>query len=121
METFNDGYTQQTRETKENRSYKEQAANALLPSMIAGYETFKYIKGLNTDTPPVVLMQQGIERQGGGTGAMIWGEIEPYADAILNGFVYVKDEAFLMVASARWNPTACWSRGPPRNPPCPSP
>ena len=64
METFNNGYTQQSRETKENRSYKEQAANALLPSMTAGYETFKYIKGLNTDTLPVVLMQQGIEKAG---------------------------------------------------------
>ncbi len=104
VETFNDGYTMQTRETKENRSYKGQAANDLLPSMTAGYNTLQYVKGLSTDTPLVVLMQQGIERQGGGTGAMVWSEVEPYADAILNGFVYVKDEAFLMVASGQVEP-----------------
>lgn len=104
VETFNDGYTQQTRETKENRSYKGQTSNALLPTMTASYDTFKYVKGLNVDTPLVILMQQGIERQGGGTGAMVWSEIEPYADAILNGFVYVKDEAFLMVASGQVEP-----------------
>ncbi len=94
----------QTRETKENRSYKGQAANELLPSMTAGYNTLQYVKGLSTETPLVVLMQQGIERQGGGTGAMVWSEVEPYADAILNGFVYVKDEAFLMVASGQVEP-----------------
>lgn len=104
VETFNDGYTQQTRETKENRSYKGQAANDLLPSVAATYETFKYVKGLSVDTPLVILMQQGIERQGGGTGAMVWSEVEPYADAILNGFVYVKDEAFLMIASGQMEP-----------------
>lgn len=104
LESFNDGYTMQTRETKENRSYKGQAANELLPSVAATYATFKYVSGLNVDTPLVIAMQQGIERQGGGTGAMVWGEVEPYADAILNGFVYVKDEAFLMVASGQVEP-----------------
>lgn len=114
VETFNDGYTMQTRETKENRSYKGQAANDLLPSMTAGYNTLQYVKGLSTDTPLVVLMQQGIERQGGGTGAMVWSEVEPYADAILNGFVYVKDEAFLMVASGQVEPNGLFpSNSPP--------
>ena len=104
VETFSDGYTMQTKETKENRSYRNQTAGALLPSVQATYGTFKYVAGLSVDTPLVVLMQQGIERQCGGSGSMVWSEVEPYADAILNGFVYVTDEAFLKIASGEVEP-----------------
>lgn len=104
VETFNDGYTQQTREIKENRSYKDQAANELLPRVAASYETFKYITGISSNTPLVILMQQGIAMQTGGTGAMVWSEVEPYADSILNGFVGVTDEAYFMVASGQVEP-----------------
>ena len=104
VETFSDGYTMQTKEVKENRSYRNQKANALLPSVQATYDTFKYVTGLNVETPLVVLMQQGIERQCGGSGSMVWSEVEPYADAILNGFVYVTEEAFLKIASGEVEP-----------------
>ena len=49
-------------------------------------------------------MQQGIAMQTGGTGAMVWSEVEPYADSILNGFVGVTDEAYFMVASGQVEP-----------------
>lgn len=104
IETFSDGYTMQTKEVKENRSYRNQKANALLPSVQATYDTFKYVTSLDVETPLVVLMQQGIERQLGGSGSMVWSEVEPYADAILNGYVYVGAEAFLMVASGQVEP-----------------
>lgn len=104
IETFSDGYTMQTKEVKENRSYRNQKANAILPSVQATYDTFKYVTGLNVETPLVVLMQQGIERQCGGSGSMVWSEVEPYADAILNGFVYVTEEAFLKIASGEVEP-----------------
>ncbi|MEI5579513.1 hypothetical protein, partial [Streptomyces brasiliscabiei] len=40
----------------------------------------------------------------GGSGSMVWSEVEPYADAILNGFVYVTDEAFLKIAAGEAEP-----------------
>ena len=104
IETFSDGYTMQTKEVKENRSYRNQKSNALLPSAQATYDTFKYVSALTVDTPLVILMQQGIERQCGGSGSMVWSEVEPSADAILNGYVYVGAEAFLMVASGQVEP-----------------
>lgn len=94
--TFSDGYTMQTAVTKENRSYRNQVAAK--DSHYADLEMLQAAKEVAGDAKVVVLMKQT------GSGAMVWGEVEPLADVILNGYNGVTDEAFLMVASGKVEP-----------------
>ena len=95
IEQFNDGYTVQTVESIENRSYK---GNTAPKSGVYGHlETLQLCAAAKGDAKVIVLMNQT------GSGAMVWGEVEPLADVILNGYK-VSDEAFLKVLSGEVEP-----------------
>lgn len=76
IESFNDGYTVQTIETKENRSYKDQTVAQ--NSNYHQVELLKAIDAVAGETPIVVVMNA--------SRSMVWTEVEPYADAILMTF-----------------------------------
>lgn len=92
---FNDGYTVQTVETKENRSYKNQTA-----AQAANYghlETLQHVASIAGDIPVIVMMKQA-------RGSMVWSEVEPLADAILTAYSGVTDEALIMTAAGQHEP-----------------
>lgn len=97
VEQFNDGYTVQTKETKENRSYKGNTASKA--SAYGSFETLNYCVSVAGDAKIVVLMSQN------GSGAMVWSEVEPVADVILNGYDNVGAEAFLMTVAGLHEPS----------------
>ncbi len=93
-ETFNDGYTQQTKITTENRSYKGNTAN--VPSQAAHLDMLKAAKAAAGSKPVVVLMNMTHL-------SMVFSEVEPLADAILVGYD-VGDEAFLKTVAGEHEP-----------------
>lgn len=93
-ETFNDGYTQQTKITTENRSYKGNTAN--VPSQAAHLDMLKAAKSAAGSKPVVVLMNMTHL-------SMVFSEVEPLADAILVGYD-VGDEAFLKTVAGEHEP-----------------
>ena len=93
-ETFNDGYTQQTKITTENRSYKGNTAN--VPSQAAHLDMLKAAKSAAGSKPVVVLMNMTHL-------SMVFSEVEPLADAILVGYG-VGDEAFLKTVAGEHEP-----------------
>ena len=95
VEQFNDGYTVQTVERVENRSYK--GNTAARANEYSHLETLQYCAGAKGDAKVVVLMNQN------GSGAMVFGEVEPLADVILNGYK-VGDEAFLKIVAGENEP-----------------
>ena len=104
-ETFNDGYTQQTKVTTENRSYKGNTAAE--PYTAPHLTTLQWANEVAGDTPVVVLMNMYR------AGAMVFSEVEPLADAIVVGFsictsnaaTAVGDEAMLRVVAGVYEPT----------------
>lgn len=94
--TFSDGYTMQTVVVPENRSYRGQTAAKA--SNYSDLEMLQLAKENAGDAKVVVLMRQTQ------TGAMVWSEVEPLADVILNGYSGVTDEAFLKVVSGEYEP-----------------
>ena len=93
-ETFNDGYTQQTKITTENRSYKGNTSN--VPSQAAHLDMLKAAKSAAGSKPVVVLMNMTHL-------SMVFSEVEPLADAILVGYD-VGDEAFLKTVAGEHEP-----------------
>lgn len=93
-ETFNDGYTQQTKITTENRSYKGNTAN--VPSQAGHLDMLKAAKSAAGSKPVVVLMNMTHL-------SMVFSEVEPLADAILVGYG-VGDEAFLKTVAGEHEP-----------------
>ena len=93
-ETSNDGYTQQTKITTENRSYKGNTAN--VPSQAAHLDMLKAAKSAAGSKPVVVLMNMTHL-------SMVFSEVEPLADAILVGYG-VGDEAFLKTVAGEHEP-----------------
>lgn len=96
VEQFNDGYTVQTVETIENRSYK--GKTAAQSGVYSHLETLQFCADAKGDAKIVVLMDQS------GSGAMVWTEVEPLADVILNGYS-VNDEAFLKIVTGEVEPS----------------
>lgn len=94
-ETFNDGYTQQTKITTENRSYKGNTSN--VPSTAAHLTMLQDVKKLAGDKPVIVFMSMN-------AAAMVFSEVEPLADAILVGYNAVTDAAFLKIATGEYEP-----------------
>lgn len=92
---FNDGYTVQTKEEKENRSYKGNTAPQA--ENYADLELLQYAKSVAQAAKVVVLMNQN------GSGSMVWSEVEPLADVILTGYS-VGDEALLMTVAGQNEP-----------------
>lgn len=95
IEQFNDGYSVQTVQRVENRSYKGNTADKA--GTYAHLETLQYCAENKGDAKLVVLMNQT------GSGAMVWGEVEPLADVILNGYK-VGAEAFMKILSGEVEP-----------------
>lgn len=100
-ETFNDGYTQQTKITTENRSYK--GNTSAVPSTASHLDMLQTAKAAAGNKPIVVLMSMS------NSGAMVFSEVEPLADAILVGYSDSKnrgvtDEAFLKVVVGEYEP-----------------
>lgn len=95
-ETFNDGYTQQTKITTENRSYK--GNTAAVPSTAGHLDMLKAAKAAAGSKPVVVLMNMSA------SGAMVFSEVEPLADAILVGYS-IGDEAFLKTVAGEHEPS----------------
>ncbi len=96
-ETFNDGYTQQTKVTTENRSYKGQTGDR--PGQYGHLEALEYAKNAANGKPVVVLMSMA------NGGSMVFSEVEPLADAILVGYQRVTDEAFLKTVTGEHEPS----------------
>ncbi len=94
-ETFNDGYTQQTKITTENRSYKGNTSN--VPSQAGHLDMLKAAKAAAGSKPVVVLMNMP-------PLSMVFSEVEPLADAILVGYD-VGDEAFLKTVIGEHEPS----------------
>lgn len=95
-ETFNDGYTQQTKVTTENRSYKGNTAGR--PGTYGHLEALQYAKNAAAGKPVVVLMTMA------NTTCMVFSEVEPLADAILVGYADVKAEAYLRTVTGEHEP-----------------
>lgn len=96
-ETFNDGYTQQTKVTTENRSYKGNTASR--PSTYGHLEALQFAKNAAGGKPVVVLMTMA------NTTCMVFSEVEPLADAILVGYADVKAEAYLRTVTGEHEPS----------------
>lgn len=96
VEQFNDGYTVQTVEKTENRSYKNNTAPQ--DANYSHLETLLYCVENKGDAKIVVFMNQN------GSGSMVWTEVEPLADVILNGYS-VKDEVYLKVLAGEFEPS----------------
>ncbi len=95
-ETFNDGYTQQTKVTTQNRSYQGNKADR--PGTYGHLEALQYAKNAAGNKPVVVLMSMAK------TTCMVFSEVEPLADAILVGYADVKDEAYLRTVTGEHEP-----------------
>ena len=104
--TFSDGYTTQTREEVENRSYKGQSVGKA--SNYGDLEMLQYVKGIAGSKPVVVLMT------GANTGTMVWSEVEPMADAIIWTYSSAA-EALLQVAAGEVEPTGLLVIGMPKD------
>jgi len=92
---FNDGYTVQTVETTENRSYKGNTSEKSLK--YNHLETLQFCNSVKGNAKIIVLMNQV------GSGSMVWSEVEPLADVILSGYK-VKDAAFLKLVVGEAEP-----------------
>lgn len=104
--TFNDGYTMQTREEVENRSYNGNSVGKA--SNYGDLEMLQYVDGIAGSKPVIVLMT------GANTGTMVWTEVEPIADAILWSY-QSGAEALLQAAAGVYEPSGLLVIGMPKD------
>ena len=108
-EVYSDGYNMLERTTTENRSYNgNTAAQASNYGDLEGLQRVSGIVG-GSNTKVIVLMQ------GANTGTMVWGEVEPMADAIIWSYSGNYDEALLMVAAGEYQPNGLLVIGMPKD------
>ena len=99
IEEIEDIYMTQTVEVKQNRSYKGNSAGP--DANISHLDMMADAVELAGDVPVVVAMSSH-----GGSGSMVWTEVEPYADAILWAYDNFENfsEALLMTAAGLAEP-----------------
>ena len=95
IEMFNDGYTVQSREIKENRSYKGQTVGP--NANIGQLQLLETLDASVGDKPIVVVMNA--------SRSLVWSEVEPHADAILMIFGN-RDAAVTKILAGELEPSA---------------
>ena len=96
--TFNDGYTMQTTTKKQNLSYWGKTSAAA--GSYSHLELLQYVSGLKTSAPVVVVMGAN------SSGAMVWSEVEPLADAILYAYSGTTEAAIAQILAGKVEPSA---------------